>query len=253
LGVTEKAKETIIMKIDNSALERLAGRPSTMSKTRYEEFRNTTLAMFDHTVKRDSRLRRLVPEIPIREWNGGLSEEYHELRAEYEADLMARARRAAGVYAKFNDSKRERLENLEYYLTSTRAEAVYWRQRNPASVENLWPELEKLREAAKEQKEQDRALAGVVNELREMDRQAWLRPYYDQIGQEAAEAEERQRAEVEAKRKQDALDAWLSAGGKRDEFEKAWPEIFRQMLIADTQRITRHTAVTKQPSYWSAG
>jgi hypothetical protein len=55
--------------------------------------------------------------------------------------------------------------------------------------------------------------------LRELDREAWLRPYYDQIEQEAAEAEERQRAVVEAKRKQDALDAWLSAGGKRDEFE----------------------------------
>jgi hypothetical protein len=48
---------------------------------------------------------------------------------------MTPARRAAGGYAKLTDSKRERLEHPEYYPTSKRAEACYWREKNSASVE----------------------------------------------------------------------------------------------------------------------
>jgi hypothetical protein len=114
----------------------------------------------------------------------------------------------------------------------------------------LYHKARQLKEAAKVQKEQDRAPAGAVNELSELDRQAWSTPYYEQIEEEAAVAEERERAGVEARRKQDALDAWLCAGGRRDEFKKAWPEIFQQMLIADSQRTRRRTSAPKPPVGW---
>jgi hypothetical protein len=234
---------------DEKALERVAGRPTSMASDRWQQLAAIQLDMFDDQVRRDPALRQLVPVIDNATWfgpggpggsggwdtvgrggSGGLQAEYHVLRAEYEADVLLRAHRAAGVYSKLTDANRERLENLEYYLESRDYQADHLRREHPASVENLRPELHRLRDAAEQQKQQERDLANVAEQLRQLDHQAWRRPYADQIAKQQAAVAEAHRAQIEAGRKGLALSNWLAAGGRADEFETAWPEIFKQLL-----------------------